>query len=208
MSLLVLLLKSLGYLFLFILIFLGLLVLSPIGLKASAHQNVYRFKGSYLFGMIRFSFDKGHFDVRIFGFKIKSKSAQKKKDEAQEKDTDAEILNDKSKKADKKKRKWQIPNREVVFYTLKALKKILHIIKPKTFEGTIRFGLLDPYDTGMVALLINTLPLNIRIVPNYETVDLEVSGQIEIRFSIGQILGVFILWVLKKPVRKYVFSKA
>ncbi len=200
MSIFFLLLKSLGFLLIFILMILGLLILSPISLQASAHQNVYRFKGHYLFGIIRCSYDKGLFCVRIFGFKIRNSSTQK--------DPHVEAVAGKQKMTEKKKRRWRMPNREVIFYSLSALKKILEIIKPKTFEANIHFGLVDPYDTGMIALLINALPINIRMVPCYEGVDLDINGQIEMSFSIGQILGVLLLWVIKKPVRHYVFSKA
>lgn len=193
-----------------------ILLVSPISLSARIKNNVLTFRGHYLLGLIQISFSNKALSMRIFGINIKTTQEHAINMTPDEKiDLKDDDKPDKQIKT-KKKKKWQMPSKEVIYHALSAIKKVVMLIKPKKFHLIVRLGLMDPYDTGMIALIINTIsyPLNkvrdyhIVIVPNYETIDLNANGHLEITFSIAQILYVALRFVFKKPVRHYLFKKS
>jgi hypothetical protein len=118
---------------------------------------------------------------------------------------------EKKKKTEKEKKKKGIPSREVIYLSLGLLKKLITKIAPHKIDLSIKLGLDDPYDTGMVCLFHQVLvhPLNkidgynLSIDPLYDSLDLEVEGYGKVNFSIFSLVLPIGLWAVKKPIRHY-----
>lgn len=196
-----------------ILLLVLLLLISPIFGELNIKDNQIRFRGHYFFKGIQFFYEDKETCLKIFGFKIKGKSEKtdkKKKDQAPS--TNEDEKKEKPKKEKKSFLKSRgLPSKELIFLTLGEVKKLILAVVPKKAVLNVRVGLDDPYDSGLVSLIMQTLclPLNavkgysFHIIPVYDDYEFEANGTFLVRFSLLQLLWIVIRFCLRKPVRDY-----
>jgi len=205
-------------LLLFLLFFLlGLLVFvfvviisSPIKGQAWLDHNQLRFKGHYLFSTLKVSYDQGDLQFKFLFWKFKSANKSKSEDDDEASD-DKNPEKEKKKKKSKAKKKRGLPSREVIYLSLKFIKKLIRKISPKQLELSVDLGLDDPYDTGLACLVNQVLvyPLNrvktykIRFNPVYDDLVLDANGYGQIKFSLLGLALPILSFLLKKPIRRY-----
>ena len=209
----------LGYLLLFLLFILGLVIIIPFeyALSGSRYDH-YQIKAEimWLFHLVKISFSKEYqedvsFSIESFGFRKALDMSGDKNDSPtlhNKKD------NKKKKKAtikQKKKKDWKgFINRALFEKVALLIKELMLHMAPKKFECIGSFGFEDPYYTGISwAALYSFAPLlegyNLHLTPYFE------GEKFEGRFYIkGKILVMVLLFYIcklafSKPARKILF---
>lgn len=197
------------YLFLFLLGLLLILLISP--LKGYVRFDIHSLylKVSYLFGIIKVSYNKG-LTVRLFGFKIKNIKSGKEniKDDDHSEEEDSKK---KTKKKTKNKRSVKRPSREVIVLTLKLLKKLIKKIAPTRAKCHLTLGLDDPYITEMMHIIsiVFLTPLNniehydFAFIPINDDIAIDYDGEAQIKFSVISLILPCLRYIIRKPIREY-----
>ena len=185
-----------------------ILILSPIKGRGNFKNGLAKFRGSYLFGAITIYFSRNKknndFVIKLFGFKIKtSKDASSKKSD--KKDT---IKKDTK---EKKKKKYGLPNMEVIVLSLELIRKLIRKIAPNEMTLHLIVGLDDPYYTAILQMSSQVVftPLNrvdgynFSITPEYLDWAFEYDGNVNFNFSIMGLIIPILFFVFKKPIRDY-----
>ena len=197
-------------------------------------ENTAFVRVTYLFGLVRATYEylnsNGTLKIRIFGIPVRRKKRQLPDAEKKTPDTPETVKAQKTEKAraDKPKRPikerfanikdnvtkvWTYPNRKkIVTLTLKMLKRLWKIIKPKKLNIFGEVGFADPSQTGFLFAAYGVAQgfLNIRkyvqLSGNFDTphtvvqLDIYAKGSISVARMILPILN----WVRKKPIRKLI----
>ena len=191
----------LGLLCIILLLFLVILFI-PFGYRIKAvclDEKSIRFSAFWFFGLFGFSgnyvLNRGFESmVNVLGLKIEvGKKAREKKD----------------KKTKKKKIRMSF-SAEAIKYVLTSIKKILLHFLPDRIEGYGRLGFYDPYYTGIICSIIETLRnfrfhnLNLKYVFDDEIYEGEIYAE-------GRIVLAYIVFIaarlyLNKSTRKIIFS--
>jgi hypothetical protein len=172
------------------------------------------FKGRFLFGLLKVYYSENVLIVKILNFKIyqpKDKSNQDIEEAAIEDEEVKEELEKSKDKKSKKEKSFKRPSLHLIHLALSLIKKIISIIAPKYAYLKLRFGIDDPYYTGLIGLVYETLfyPLNLVksydfiYEPVYNEVDLQYEGDFYINFSVLQLLIPALKFILNKEVRDY-----
>lgn len=196
----------LWFLFLIVMVLL-VLIFSPIKGEIWCTENKIKIRGKYIMNALVFNYEHHQMNIVFLGFKFKNKS-NKVSDETQGPSKKKKIKK-KKKKNEKKKRKR--PNSQVIFLSLKLIKKLIKKILPKELKFSVALGLDDPYDTGIVSLVnqVIFMPLNqvkgyeIRFSPLYDELNLKIIGYGKINVSVASLLYPIMCWGIKKPIRHY-----
>ena len=108
------------------------------------------------------------------------------------------------------------PNKkEIINASIVLIKKLLKAIKFKKIKINVDYGLDDPFKTGNICGIISSIiPFmpkkyikNINIMPNFNKEIFLADLEIKFSTSLFKILLPIIIFVLKKPIRKIIFSK-
>lgn len=195
------------YLFLFLLALLLLLLISP--LKGYVRFDIHSLylKVSYLFGVIKISYNKG-LTVRILGFSIKHTKSSKEDINNGEASDDTKK---KTKKKTNKKRSFKQPSREVIVLTLELLKKLIKKMAPRRAKCHLTLGLDDPYVTEMMHIIsiVFLAPLNniehydFAFIPVNDDLVIDYEGEAQINFSIILLILQCLRYIIRKPIRQY-----
>lgn len=202
-------LKVILGLFFFILIFLILVLLiilsAPLKGQIWLTEKTVKLRGKYLFGMVKVDYVPGNVQFYFAGFHLN------KKDDSKNTFKSKKDKNDKSKEKKKDKKKKGIPSKEVIYLSLLLIKKLIRKIAPQKIHMSVKLGLDDPYDTGMVCMVQQILiyPLNkidgyaLSFEPLYDDLDLKVEAYGKISFTLFSLLLPIGFWAIKKPIRNY-----
>ncbi|MBI9013701.1 MAG: hypothetical protein JEZ08_15815 [Clostridiales bacterium] len=200
------------YLFLFLLGLLLILLISP--LKGYVRFDIHSLylKVSYLFGIIKVSYNKG-LTIRLLGFRIKNTESVKEdiKDKDKSEEKTSKDSKKKTKEKTKKKRSFRKPSREVIVLTLELLKKLIKKIAPNRAKCHLTLGLDDPYITEMMHIIsiVFLTPLNniedydFAFIPINDDIAIDYEGEAQIKFSIISLILPCLRYVLRKPIRQY-----
>ena len=205
-------LKVILGLLLFILIFLILVLLiilsAPLKGQIWLTEKSVKLRGKYLFGMMKVDYVPGNVQFYFAGFHLNKKNDSKNTFKYKKE----KISKSKEKKKNKKeKNKKGIPSKEVIYLSLLLIKKLIRKIVPQKIHMSVKLGLDDPYDTGMVCMVQKILvyPLNkidgyeLSFDPLYDDLDLKVEGYAKISFTLFSLLLPIGFWAIKKPIRNY-----
>jgi|LGOV01.1.fsa_nt_gb hypothetical protein len=210
-------LSIIGYILLFILIILAIIILIPYSYYAEVEKyDDMKIRGvvSWLFGGLKILIlkepdGKAKAKIRFLGFE-KRLDLDKDKDDGTGKD------GKNSKKKDKEKKKKSF-NRE--YLKKKLIRKVLTVVKklwkhlwPNVITARIKAGFDNPMYTGYMCALYSQsyiLPkkYDIRMEPVFDEDILEGEGSVEGRIWIVYILVLALGLVVTKPFRKILFSK-
>lgn len=205
------------FLSLLILIFSVLLLAIVPHLKGRLifNNQQLHFKGSFLFGFLKVYYSEKILIIKLLNFKVYQPKDQKQtdaKEELHSEDITGEDEKEKEKKKkDKKEKSFKRPSLHLISTGLELVKKIITIIAPKYAYLKLKFGIDDPYFTGLTGLIYNTLfyPLN-RVKryefiyePVYNDVALEYEGDFYVNFSILQLIIPVLRFILRKDLRDY-----
>ena len=198
------------FLFLIVLLILVLLIILSAPLKGQVWltEKSVKLRGKYLFGMLKVDYVPGNVRVYFAGFHL-NKKENSKNIFKNNKDKEKKLKYKKDKKEGKKKK--GIPNREVIYLSLLLIKKLIRKIAPQEIHVSVKLGLDDPYDTGIVCLVQQILlyPLNkidgyaLSFKPLYDDLDLKVEGYGKISFTLFSLVIPIAFWAIKKPIRNY-----
>lgn len=200
------------YLLLFLLAMILILIISPIKGRFSFQANALYFKASYLFGLIRVTYDQG-ISIRILGFKLASKSSKPKVEKEVEnlESTETEDSGETEDKQKKDSKTFKRPSLTVIKLTLTTAKKLITIIAPKECRIYLKLGINDPYYIGMMSVFTNLffMPLNrinnydLQFQPVFDDIAIDYNGRIQVNFSLIRLLIPLLTYILKKPIRQY-----
>ncbi|MBN2795395.1 MAG: hypothetical protein JXR88_08330 [Clostridia bacterium] len=172
------------------------------------------FKGSFLFGLLKIYYSEKILFIKFLNFKVYQPKDKEKKnlDELTEEETTTEEdEKEEKKKKEKQEKSFKKPSLHLISLGLNLVKKIIRIIAPKYAYLKLKFGIDDPYFTGLTGLIYNTLfyPLN-RVKryefiyePVYNDVALEYEGDFYVNFSVLQLIIPVLRFILRKDVRDY-----
>ncbi len=108
------------------------------------------------------------------------------------------------------------PNKkEILKLSLILLKRLIKAIKFKKIKININYGLDEPFKTGsfcgIISCIMAFLPKkhikNIKIMPDFENQLFSGNFEIKCNTSLFKLLWPIIIFIIKKPIRKIIFSK-
>jgi hypothetical protein len=188
------LLNIIGWIFLILLILILLLLISPV--EYMAHGQKYdsssvHAKVRYLFGAIRFQFDKEEGSEAAYSLKVLSWSVKGKTHVSSKKKEDRKGKKEKSRSSIK-----YFLDHGYRSQLIESINKGIRHVKPKRIVINCTYGFDDPFDTAVTWGLLNCINIwgrDCSINPVYDDEILEGNFLVE-----GRIIPAAILWIIVK----------